>query len=119
MALVAAGVGVAIVPEGVARGAAEADRYGCEAGGGACLQQQASAVRCVAGIYCELEEAAASQASFQGRRAKPEVVRANVHDNISLEVAALAAPLAEHEIDRVRGDLPQLGLVVEGAFEHG
>ena len=27
--------------------------------------------------------------------------------------------LAEHEIDRMRGNLPKLGLIAEGAFEHG
>jgi len=31
----------------------------------------------------------------------------------------LAAFLAEDEIDRVCGDLPKLGLISEGAFEHG
>ncbi len=31
----------------------------------------------------------------------------------------LAALLAQHEIDRVCGNLPQLGLIAEGALEHG
>lgn len=26
--------------------------------------------------------------------------------------------LAKHEIDRMRGNLPKLGLIAEGAFEH-
>ena len=38
---------------------------------------------------------------------------------LTVESDRLAACIAEDEIDRMRGNLPKLSLVTEGAFEHG